>query len=140
MRSLLLALVLASCAGTQRPAPAAKPRQAEAVALVWHLYGRSDPPPAVRWMEGAALDCTSPAGHLGMSYGTLCLAGMSVRGTVLVVWHLGESFSGTALCHELLHESLLRGTGDADDGHAGPAWQADGALERAVAALAAVGL
>lgn len=135
---LLLVLLLAGCAGAQRPA--AKPRQAEAVALVWHLYGRSDPPPAVRWMEGTELDCTSPAGHLGMRYGDGCMAGISVQGTVLVVWHTGESFSATALAHELLHQRLERETGDADDAHAGRAWRAGGELERAVAALAAVGL
>jgi hypothetical protein len=135
---LLLALALA-CAGTQRPATG-KPRQAEAVALVWHLYGRTDPPPAVRWMQGVDLDCVSAAGHLGMLYGGLCMAGMSVPGTVLVVWHPGESFSATALAHELLHERLQRDTGDSDPGHAGPGWRAGGELELAVAALAAAGM
>jgi protein-S-isoprenylcysteine O-methyltransferase Ste14 len=140
IRLLLLALLLA-CAGTQRPAPAGKPRQEEATVLVWNgVYARTDPPPTVTWMEGADLTCISPAGHHGMAWGGQCMAGLALAGRLLVVWQLGDRISTTPFAHEHEHEALWRDTGDPDAGHSGPAWGPGGDVELAVAALAAAGM
>lgn len=130
-------LLLLACA-SPRP-PVAKPGQADATALVWHLYGRRDSPPAVRWVEGPALDCTSPGGHQGMRYGAQCLAGIATAAGLVLAWHPGDRYSTSPLAHELEHERLWRETGDADAGHTGPAWLAGGEVAKANAALAACG-
>jgi hypothetical protein len=141
---MTLALVLAGCYPPVGPAddePATKPRQEQAVALV--LEALEAPPelgaPAVRWREGADLDCGNGA---GWSEGP-CVGGLfdvGAAGQVEVAWHSDDTFSRTALAHELGHWSLFWLGHDPDAEHRGPLFAPGGAVARANERLAAAGL
>lgn len=128
------------------PAPQ-KPGLSEAVALVWNFYGRTDPPPKVRVLEGAALSCTDPNSGaegfpviLGAEDGAPrvdCREGYTVLPTeVMVAWTGKKPWSQTAMAHELMHARQFR-EGIIDPKHERPEWQE---VARANAKLEAAGL
>jgi hypothetical protein len=116
-----------------------KPRQMEAVRLVWEsTYGRTDEPPTVLWVEGAELTCTDPnSGLPGFKTSVGCREGYTATpDRVSVAWREGDRFSTTTLAHELRHAAdALEGI--IDPSHVGPQWRA---VDAANAMLDAVGL
>jgi hypothetical protein len=127
----ILSLILFGCAG---PAPSPeKPHQAEALAIVWAIYGSPLPPPAIDWQEGDELNCYPD--ETGQPWGWMsrnanspreaeCLAGLTWidERVSQVARRPGALLSGTAIVHEPLHLALHDLTGDADAWHEGPAW------------------
>src|SRR5688572_10763689 len=82
-----------------------KPGQDEAVRIVWvDVMGRPDKPPAVRWIEGDALNRTTSSGGPGF----LTPLQACVQGFTVSLWHVdvaawpGMLFSESALPHEFL--------------------------------------
>lgn len=84
--------------------------EAQAVALAWRIYGRSDLPPVVRWKQGADLTCVdSSSGKPGFETAIGCREGWTFSWRECVVsWHGEASFADTALAHELLHVAQAR--------------------------------
>ena len=115
-----------------------KPGQDEAVRIVWvDVMGRPDKPPAVRWIEGDALNCTTSSGGPGF----LTPLQACVQGFTVSLWHVdvaawpGMLFSESALPHEFLHVAKLRDNMN----HAGPDWQEGGTVHRALYELGKAG-
>jgi hypothetical protein len=144
------ALLLCSngCATASQPLPAGvRDGEAKAVTIVWRVYGRTDVPPVVRWKQGAALDCTDPnSGRPGFPVWLVedgeprpgCREGFTMSFLECsVAWHEGDSFSSTAMAHELLHVAQAR-VGVLDSNHRRPEWQT--LLPRALEALQEAGL
>ncbi len=101
------------------------PRAAEAVAFVWHAYGRTDAPPRVLWVEGGDLNCTdSVSGDPGFVTPLGCRGGYTLTPLEVSVAWLGPDrpYSTLALAHELLHAAQGR-RGIADPAHRRPEWQ-----------------
>lgn len=111
------------------PGTETHPGLREATALVWTAYGRTDPPPRVRIMEGDDLTCADPiSGKRG--FPVLLTSGMGCReGYTIspfessVSWH-GEPWHETALAHELEHVAQGR-RGIVDPGHLRIEWSTD---------------
>lgn len=97
------------------PATPIRDGEAQAVAIAWRVYGRSDLPPVVRWKQGSQLTCTDPnSGKAGFHIpdpdeGTVCREGLTMSFMECwVAWHGEASFADTALPHELLHVAQAR--------------------------------
>jgi hypothetical protein len=143
----VLLLWLSGCATTQLP-EAVRDGEAQAVAIAWRMYGRTDLPPLVRWKQGEALSCTDPnSGARGFPVFLLedgeakpgCREGYTMSPySCDVAWHGELSFSETALAHELLHVAHLR-QGIFDGDHKRPEWQPGGLLDQANAAIREAG-
>jgi len=113
-------LSIFGCATLPGPLPQPRVGQEQAVWIIWTSYGRTDTPPLVRWVEGAALSCTDPdsgkpgfpqvePGGLDQPLKQVCHEGQTWSPLeVLVSWHGELSFSETALAHEMAHADLLR--------------------------------
>jgi hypothetical protein len=82
-----------------------KPGQPEAVALVWGLYGATENPPIVKWVQGTDLTCLDPnTGLPGLKTPGGCREGVEWIPTfVQVAWREGDNFSDTTLAHEFMH-------------------------------------
>jgi hypothetical protein len=130
---------------------ARKPRQDEAVKVVWNdVFLRSDAPPEVRWVQGTCLTCKDPSsGRPGFETSQGCREGWTILPTVVqVAWRDDDQYSTTTLAHEFLHALHFRIPTMPDPGHqsAGfrplsecgdPAEPLCGIVERANAALSA---
>lgn len=126
---VLLALLLSACdsIGIGAGSIVQQPRQTEAVALVWHdVYGQDRRPPAVRWVEGADLNCRRaewPIDQRGfLLAGSVCVAGFTWSwGEVSVAIQPGDHFYQIGLAHEFLHAAKF-GHGSPDAFHEGDEW------------------
>jgi hypothetical protein len=140
MRRWVLGALLLGCATVGvRGQPSPKPRQDEAVQLVWvYAYGRVDQPPEVLWVEGGELTCTDPnSDRPGFRTSAGCREGYTLSPyRVSVAWREGDRFSSTTLAHELRHAADAR-AGIIDPSHVGPQWRA---VDAANAMLEAAGL
>ena len=142
------------CAATCKVEPAKKPRQDDALRVVWNdVFQRSDPPPEVRWVEGTCLTCKDPnSGRPGFETSDGCREGWTILPTaVQVAWRDDDRYSTTTLAHELLHALHIRIPMMPDPGHhtAGfrplsecpdPPPDLCGIVERANAALSDAGM
>ena len=118
-RWLLLALALLSgCTPFLRQVRGERPevpRAAEAIAVVWAAYGRTDAPPPVTWLDpvldvGEKYRCTTAGGRPGFMtmYGK-CVSGLTTPDVqVLVIVPADGLPSTSALAHELGHVAKLR--------------------------------
>lgn len=141
MRWLALAVFLVGCGDNVEFVT--KPRQAEAVALVWGAqYGMATGAPSVYWVEGAEQNCMdgNRPGFLTSSLG--CRGGLarSNAGVIQVVWVDGDSFHVTYMAHEMCHLRSQIETGDGDGDHLGPCFTTGGYVDRANATLSALGM
>jgi hypothetical protein len=124
------------CATGGAPLPTGvRAGEEQAVHIIWsEVYGRTDRPPLVRWIQGAALSCIDPASDkpgfpqwdfpagLDQAAVQACHEGYTWSPLeVLVSWHGEASFSDTALAHELWHAADLRRF-RSDAKHVGPEW------------------
>lgn len=142
----LLLLWLAGCATSSPLPPAVRDGEAQAVSIVWRVYGRTDTPPLIRWRQGDQLDCVDPnSGARGFTIPTLdegvvCREGLTMSFLECwVAWHDGDSFSDTALAHELGHVAQAR-SGIFDARHSRDEWWGPGGLvDQANAALRVAG-
>lgn len=128
--TILLGLLLSACSPDPEPAPITAPRQAEAVALVWHdMLGRDEPPPKVDWVFAQPCKGTrwGAAQRLEIGSDGTCAAGYFAPGqhrVVLVIPSAAPAadqpfgvFSSSAMVHEFVHAALELDTGYADAGH-----------------------
>ena len=111
---------LAGCAAGYGSTKPVFSRQDEAVELVWKVYGRTDSPPAIRWITGSDLDCIDPnSGKQGFTIAEIanddehgiirCREGYTMRfDEVMAAYHGERSIADTAALHELLHLALAR--------------------------------
>lgn len=154
---ILLATLALGCATIGvRGEVTEKPGLAQAVAFTWDFYGRKDPPPKVRVVEGDELSCTDPnSGEpgfpviLGAEDGTpvqACRKGFTFLPTEVSVSWTGQPWSRTSLAHELMHVRLVR-EGLVFDHHPGkdqanwrPEFRDGGEVAQANARLEAQGL
>lgn len=134
--ALLLVLALASSSGCAtaravgaqlgaRGVPMDVPGADQAVAIVWgEVYGRVDPPPALRWVTGADLSCDGGRGFVAYGRdGKDCVSGYTLSPFAVSIALLeGQPLSESSLAHELRHAADLR-DGILDDGHEGAAWR-----------------
>lgn len=142
---VLLALLLTGCA-TARVYPE-KPGQRLAVATVWNAYGLDDgatrAPPAIRWIEGAALNCRGKiSGAAGFLDGGICTAGVfdPKRWVAHVGWPEGQPLWETGLAHELCHAYLHLRRNLRDPYHqAAECWAPGGLVARAQERLRLIG-
>lgn len=127
-----------------------KPGLARSVAFIWDAYGRKDPPPKVRVVEGAELSCNDPNSGdegfpviLGAEDGTPrsdCREGFTFLPTeVMVAWTGKKPWSRTALAHELMHARQFR-EGIIDPKHNRAEWGPGGEVDQVNAQLEAMGL
>jgi hypothetical protein len=107
-----------------------------ATQIVWqqqYVMGDAQPP-AVYWMEPGQLDCADGQGWkpnpLIQANVTLpdCVAGLYYQDdkTAYVALPLGSEISDTAFAHELCHAFMWATTGDGDENHLGPCFNAPG--------------
>ena len=119
-RWLLLAGGLLLASGCPSPGLLlVKTGQEEAVLSIWKdVFGRSDEPPRVRWVERSALTCKDEkTGRPGFPTPDGCAEGLTMTSTeVQVAWRDGDRFADTQLAHELWHAALFR-QGLMDPGH-----------------------
>lgn len=125
MTRALLALALTGCASWFAPSDVRNrpPNEARAVAIVWNtVYGRSDEPPFVVWIQGKDLTCNAGKGYPSVLGGG-CVEGNAALHAITVALPAGARFSETALAHELCHVLLLREGKDPDNAHVGPCFR-----------------
>lgn len=125
---LLLAF---GCATAPPPAPR-RDGEAQAVVIVWRVYGRTDLPPVIRWKRGADLSCTDPnSGKPGFPVWLIedgepkpgCREGFTMSFLECsCADHGEESFADTVCPHELLHVAQAR-RGIFDPNHRSEEWQ-----------------
>lgn len=141
MRALLILVLTVGCIRLPGD-PTPKPGQAEAAYIIWHdIYGRTDAPPTVYWMEGADLDCEED-GFRGFTVPIAgCSFGLTLSGsTVAVAWNPGYvNLHTSQMDHEFMHALKMREGGWGDFLHTAPDWQPGGRVERAEAAMTAAG-
>jgi hypothetical protein len=125
-----------------------KPRQAEARAIVWGLYGMTAAAPPVEWMEGDNVGCGGNGHGFEIEVGAVvgCVGGWTYedRWLIRAEW-LGQFSSNATYAHEHAHAMLrlTTGTGDGGEDHrldVGPIWGPGGSVAQANAALVAAGL
>lgn len=140
--SCLAALLLASCATVAPFIPTPTPvreGQEKAAWIIWRSFLREDPPPTVRWVEGAGLNCTINGGG-GFQTPVGCRQGFTwTPFNVTVAWRDGDEFSTTAMAHEYEHAKQAR-QGIVDPEHTRPEWLPGGEVDHANTALQAEGL
>lgn len=129
------------------PTPGLRDGSERAVAIVWRVYGRTDLPPVIHWVQGSALSCTSKGGRPGFpapiekgidEYDVECMEGLTLTPmSCYVAWSGPASFSETLLAHELLHVAQFR-DGILDPLHTRPEWAV--LVPRADAAIVEAGL
>jgi len=144
---VMAALLLCShgCAtGGPLPTPGLRDGSEKAAAIIWHVYGRTDLPPVIHWVQGKDLTCTDPdSGEPGFPQMNekgepVCHEGLTLTPwSCYVAWTGQPSFSDTALAHELLHVAQFR-AGILDPRHERPEWTL--LVPRANAALVENGL
>jgi hypothetical protein len=130
MAACLAFALLYGCASVGvRGEPADLPGLREATALVWQAYGRTDPPPRVRIVQGADLTCTDPVSHnpgfpVLLTSGMGCREGFTISPLEASVAWTGQPWHETALAHELQHVAQGR-RGIVDPGHLRIEWSTD---------------
>lgn len=105
-----------------------------ATQIVWQQqYVMGDAvPPTVYWMESGSLDCENgqgwtPAPDLKVPFD--CVSGLYFQDdkTAFVAWPESTQFiSQTSFAHELCHAFMWATTGDGDEAHLGPCFNAPG--------------
>lgn len=103
--TVLLVLLVVGCGDDwQAGDPTPKPRQDEAVDIVWRqVYGLAGSPPAIRWTD----DYVEGRYCGGKTYAD--------EGGIIVQW--AGSFSESVFAHELCHARQRVVTGDVDHDH-----------------------
>jgi hypothetical protein len=110
------------------------PGQDKAVDIVWRqTYGSTSEPNAIQWITQENLDCAADfkgknhAFYRWRWYGDLGKSEHCVGGVTWPDWGLsqvalsdGDTFSNTAMAHELWHGRMLDVTGDGDPKHLDP--------------------
>lgn len=121
MRTFIVLLFLSGCGNYPGPLEAPtyeqKPRQAEAVALVWGVYPmvQASPPP-IEWREDRCGDKTKA----GVRYRGECYSGLYFPGgRAMIAWR--GSYTVSAFAHELLHANQW-GRGWEDPNHLSTEW------------------
>lgn len=125
----LISLFLYGCAtiGTVKPMSSGQER---AVDIIWHsVYMQDDPVPRIRWISGKQLNCNNGRGFSTIELDendypiSVCVEGFTFSTReVLVSWHGEDSYSQTAIAHELWHIVNLR-YGIVDRHHLGEGWK-----------------
>jgi hypothetical protein len=112
------------------------PCQQGAELVVWtDVYGRTDKPPAVRWVLEHEQDCVDPTSGRGAFWfpGAGCHEGLTLSPyEVTVSWHDGDTYDFSAFAHELLHAAQWR-QGIWDPQHVRPEWDLVPAAKEALA-------
>jgi hypothetical protein len=138
-----LGLLLAGCNAPMMPGSAGFIDQQDvALQIIWQqAYGRTDGPPEIRWVSDEEQNCIDPAsGNRGFRTLVGCVEGLTLSAkTVSVSWHDGDSFSVTALAHELVHAAQARRL-VFDFKHHTPEFKPGGAVDQANAMLIDAGL
>ncbi len=118
--------------------------QERATEIIWvETYGRTDAPPAVRWITD--LNCTSdingrPGFMIYSAEGHVCREGVTiVPYQVEIALRADDTFSTTTLAHEFLHAAQMRSL-IFDPLHKTEGFQPGGLVDRANEALHAEGL
>lgn len=118
MRAVTAALLLflAGCFSAEQ---VGRPRQAEAIELVWQaVYAETVAPPLIEWRE----DFCNPAHpeKAGVATDGLCLSGRTFSvDYCLIAWR--GSFADSSFTHELMHARQLQDD-IWDDTHSLPEW------------------
>lgn len=120
------------------------PGQVEATRMIWNeSYGRTDAPPAVKWVTGDELDCTLNDGRRGFSvwYAAQdCMDGGTAFDDETSVAYYGpgdEKRAFSVVAHEAWHVIGIR-AGHRDTKHLAPAWQLpEGIVPRTQASILA---
>lgn len=135
--TIVFLALLGACGG--RPwggDPTPRPRQQEAMQLVWgSSYGMAVEAPPVFWRTEHGCDGIAAWMETGS-----CVAGLFVDEHVEIAADVGLPFSETTLAHELCHAFKLATTGDGDGAHRSDCFGTHGRAEAARAALEAAGL
>ena len=138
-----LVLLFAGCNAPVMPgSPGFIDQQDVALQIIWQeAYGRTDPPPQIRWVSEEEQNCTDPtSGRRGIKTVVGCVEGLTLSpNAVSVSWHDGDSFSVTALAHELVHAAQARRL-VFDYNHHTAEFQPGGAVDQANARLSDAGL
>jgi hypothetical protein len=141
--ALGIGLCLVGCNAPMMPGtPQFIDQQDTAVQIIWQeAYGRSDGPPEIRWVSEDEQNCVDPtSGNGGFRTLVGCVEGFTLSyKTVSVSWHDGDSFSVTALAHELVHAAQARRL-VFDYNHHTAEFQPGGAVDQANARLSDAGL
>lgn len=144
---LIVGIVLIVRHFLSKPTPAGPPAKdvEKAFQIVWFdTFKRSDPPPAVTWIESTFLTCGNGQGwaYIAPDGTHTCVAGLSYLDTKTsqVAWPKPViKISASAFAHELTHHYLDR-IGQPDQDHTGPGFAQGGIKDQAVAALEIDGL
>ncbi len=138
-----LGLLAAGCTGPLMPGtPIFMDDQESAVRIIWNdVYGRTDAPPEIRWVQPEQQNCVDPySGRNGFKSVVGCVEGLTMSPrSVSVSWNEGDTFSVTALAHEMVHAAQARRL-VFDSKHHTAEFQPGGAVDQANAALADQGL
>jgi hypothetical protein len=142
-KRLACGLLLAGCNAQMIPgSPSFIDEQDVALQIVWQgAYERTDPAPQIRWVWEDEQNCTDPrSGRRGIKTVIGCVEGLTLSpNTVSVSWHDGDTFSMTALAHELVHAAQARRL-VFDINHHTAEFQPGGVVEQANALLSDAGL
>lgn len=142
-KTFALGLLLAGCSAPMIPgSPGFIEEQDVALKIIWQgAYGRTDSPPQIRWVSEDQQNCTDPrSGRRGIKTVVGCVEGLTLSpNMVSVSWHDGDSFSVTALAHELVHAAQARRL-VFDFNHHTAEFQPGGAVAQANALLSEAGL
>jgi hypothetical protein len=132
---------MVGCGGVVPASPGDKPNQAEAVALVWFdVYEMTVEPPAIKWIEGDALDC--PGGESWVVGEQGCaFEFFSIDYRVSIAWPKGGArLADLPFAHGLCHAKVWLETADWDAGHLGPCFTYPSLSGSGQIALTAAGL
>jgi hypothetical protein len=129
---LMAALFFAGCATMGSTLPRVGPRvgQEQAVHIAWvEVFGRTDRPPVIRWVEPSQQTCTDPNSgkggfpQLNSKAEAICREGITLSPLECVAsWHGELSIGETVADHEMWHVALLR-MGIVDEDHARDDWR-----------------
>lgn len=146
---LISASFFTGCAVTKsrlRPSTSSdpKPRQDEAIELVWHkVFKMNGPPPIIIWVERHDLDCNNGNSFYNplSRYEDRCVNGLFFPFAIMVAWPNKAKFSDTAFVHELVHAKMWVTDKKVDMEHLDTVWfSKDGDLQVGLEALQIAGL
>jgi hypothetical protein len=119
-----------------------------AATTVWEFYGRVDTQPQIKLVTGVDLTCTDPSSQnpgfaVVLSTGIGCREGYTIIPIEVSIAYTGQSWSRSALAHELEHVKLIRsgkGSPIGDPSHVTAGFHLGGEVDQANAKLAALGM
>lgn len=115
---LVLVALVSGCAGLLTGAKPKRemPHEAEAMALAWKYFGRSDGLPKIYYLEADRLTCRAANGRRGIYTGWMkdgkpvCGSGVTYDAWsfAIVLESPDQKLAETSLCHEARHCALAR--------------------------------